>query len=76
MTLYCALTGFAIAGIGGVALGILMTRNNFIGWFFDPIVSLGIPMPKIAFLPILMLWLGLYDIQRNLPGDRRDDFRS
>jgi hypothetical protein len=33
-------------------------------------------MPKIAFLPILMLWLGLYDIQRNLPGDRRDDFRS
>jgi ABC-type nitrate/sulfonate/bicarbonate transport system permease component len=64
MTLYRALTGFAIAGIGGVALGILMTRNRFIGWFFDPIVSVGFPMPKIAFLPIFMLWLGLYDVSK------------
>ena len=64
MTLYRALTGFAIAGIGGVALGILMTRNKFIGWFFDPIVSVGFPMPKIAFLPIFMLWLGLYDVSK------------
>jgi ABC-type nitrate/sulfonate/bicarbonate transport system permease component len=64
MTLYRALTGFAIAGIGGVALGILMTRNRFIGWFFDPIVSVGFPMPKIAFLPIFMLWLGLYNVSK------------
>jgi ABC-type nitrate/sulfonate/bicarbonate transport system permease component len=64
MTLYRALTGFAIAGIGGVTLGILMTRNKFIGWFFDPIVSVGFPMPKIAFLPIFMLWLGLYDVSK------------
>ena len=64
MTLYRALTGFAIADIGGVALGILMTRNKFIGWFFDPIVSVGFPMPKIAFLPIFMLWLGLYDVSK------------
>jgi len=64
MTLYRALTGFAIAGIGGVALGVLMTRNKFIGWFFDPIVSVGCPMPKIAFLPIFMLWLGLYDVSK------------
>ena len=64
MTLYRALAGFAIAAIGGVALGILMTRNRFIGWFFDPIVSVGFPMPKIAFLPIFMLWLGLYDVSK------------
>ena len=64
MTLYRALAGFAIAGIGGVALGILMTRNKFVGWFFDPIVSVGFPMPKIAFLPIFMLWLGLYDVSK------------
>jgi ABC-type nitrate/sulfonate/bicarbonate transport system permease component len=63
-TLYRALAGFAIAGIGGVALGILMTRNKFVGWFFDPIVSVGFPMPKIAFLPIFTLWLGLYDVSK------------
>jgi ABC-type nitrate/sulfonate/bicarbonate transport system permease component len=64
MTLYRALTGFAIAAVGGVALGILMTRNRFVRWFFDPIVSVGFPMPKIAFLPIFMLWLGLYDFSK------------
>jgi ABC-type nitrate/sulfonate/bicarbonate transport system permease component len=48
MTLYRALAGFAITAIGGVVLGIVMTRNKFIRWFFDPIVSVGFPMPKIA----------------------------
>ena len=64
MTLYRALAGFAIAALGGVAIGILMTRNRFVRWFFDPIVSVGFPMPKIAFLPIFMLWLGLYDVSK------------
>ena len=64
MTLYRALAGFAIAGVGGVALGIVMTRSRPIRWFFDPIVSVGFPMPKIAFLPIFMLWLGLYDVSK------------
>src|SRR5438067_2139685 len=64
LTLYRALTGFAIAGAAGVALGILMTRRPLIRWFFDPIVSVGFPMPKIAFLPIFMLWLGLYDVSK------------
>ena len=64
LTLYRALAGFAIAAIGGVVLGILMTRNKFIRWFFDPILSVGFPMPKIAFLPIFMLWLGLYDVSK------------
>ena len=61
LTLYRALAGFGIAGVLGVVLGILMTRRPLIRWFFDPIVSVGFPMPKIAFLPIFMLWLGLYD---------------
>jgi ABC-type nitrate/sulfonate/bicarbonate transport system permease component len=62
--LFRSLVGFAIAGAGGVVLGILMTRQRLIRWFFDPIVSVGFPMPKIAFLPIFMLWLGLYDVSK------------
>jgi len=64
LTLFRSLVGFAIAGAGGVVLGILMTRRRLISWFFDPIVSVGFPMPKIAFLPIFMLWLGLYDVSK------------
>lgn len=64
LTLYRALAGFAIAGVAGVVLGILMTRRPWVRWFFDPIVSVGFPMPKIAFLPVFMLWLGLYDVSK------------
>jgi ABC-type nitrate/sulfonate/bicarbonate transport system permease component len=64
VTMFRALTGFVIAAIGGVALGAVMTRNRVVRWFFDPIISVGFPMPKIAFLPIIMLWLGLYDVSK------------
>ena len=64
LTLYRALAGFAIAAASGVVLGIVMTRSKFVRWFFDPIVSVGFPMPKIAFLPIFVLWLGLYDVSK------------
>ncbi len=63
-TLYRGLLGFAIAAAAGVAVGILMSRSRAMRWFFDPIVSVGFPMPKIAFLPIFMLWFGLYDTSK------------
>jgi ABC-type nitrate/sulfonate/bicarbonate transport system permease component len=64
VTLWRALAGFAIAAIGGVVLGAAMARNAVARWFFDPIISVGFPMPKIAFLPVVILWLGLYDVSK------------
>jgi ABC-type nitrate/sulfonate/bicarbonate transport system permease component len=64
LTMFRALTGFVIAAIGGVTLGAMMVRNKVVRWFFDPIISVGFPMPKIAFLPIIILWLGLYDVSK------------
>lgn len=64
LTLYRALTGFIIAAVGGVALGLAMSRSVGVRWFFDPIISVGFPMPKIAFLPVVILWLGLYDLSK------------
>jgi ABC-type nitrate/sulfonate/bicarbonate transport system permease component len=61
LTLYRALAGFAICAVLGVAIGMAMSRNAIANWFFDPIVSVGFPMPKIAFLPVIILWLGVYD---------------
>ncbi|MGP0093209.1 MAG: ABC transporter permease [Xanthobacteraceae bacterium] len=63
-TLYRALAGFLIAATGGIVLGMLMARNAAVRWFFDPIISVGFPMPKIAFLPIIILWLGFYDVPK------------
>ena len=41
----------AIAAAAGIVLGMAMSRGRLAHWFFDPIISVGFPMPKIAFLP-------------------------
>jgi ABC-type nitrate/sulfonate/bicarbonate transport system permease component len=64
LTLYRALVGFCIAALAGVIIGMAMSRNVAARWLFDPIVSVGFPMPKIAFLPVMMLWLGVYDLSK------------
>jgi ABC-type nitrate/sulfonate/bicarbonate transport system permease component len=64
LTLYRALFGFFLAGFIGILLGFAVTHNRFVRWLLDPIVSVGFPMPKIAFLPILTLWLGFHDVSK------------
>ena len=64
LTLYRALVGFLICMVVGILIGVAMSRNVIANWFFDPIVSVGFPMPKIAFLPVVILWLGVYDVSK------------
>jgi len=64
LTLYRALAGFFICAVLGIAIGVAMSRNAIANWFFDPIVSVGFPMPKIAFLPVVILWLGVFDVSK------------
>ncbi|HEY7245009.1 MAG TPA: ABC transporter permease [Xanthobacteraceae bacterium] len=64
VSLYRALAGFAVGAVLGIGLGMAISRNFLACWFFDPIISVGFPMPKIAFLPVVMLWLGVYDVSK------------
>ena len=64
LTLYRSLAGFAIAALAGIALGFAMVRNRFARWLLDPLISVGFPMPKIAFLPVITLWLGFHDVSK------------
>lgn len=66
LTLYRTIAGFGLAAIVGVTLGLLIARVNAVRWFFDPIISAGLPMPKIALMPIFMLWFGLFDASKIL----------
>jgi taurine transport system permease protein len=66
LTLYRAVAGFALAAGSGVALGIMIARIASVRWFLDPLVSIGMPMPKIAFLPVFMPWFGLFDASKIL----------
>ncbi len=53
--LFCAIV---IATAFGVSLGILMGMNKYINAYFDPLISVTMPIPGIAWAPIFMLWLG------------------
>jgi ABC-type nitrate/sulfonate/bicarbonate transport system permease component len=64
VTVYRAMIGFAIATVAGIVLGMAISRGRLVHWFCDPIVSVGFPMPKIAFLPVIILWLGVYDLSK------------
>jgi ABC-type nitrate/sulfonate/bicarbonate transport system permease component len=50
---------------GAVGLGLAIAGAvSSACWAGEPIVSVGFPMPKIAFLRIFMSWLGLYDVSK------------
>ena len=66
ITLYRSAVAFALAASIGVTLGLLMARLASVRWFFDPLISIGLPMPKLALLPIFMLWFGLFDLSKIL----------
>ena len=61
LTMLRTLAGFTIAAAAGIVIGITIARIRVIRWFFDPVVSVGNPLPKIAFLPIFILWFGVFD---------------
>jgi ABC-type nitrate/sulfonate/bicarbonate transport system permease component len=63
-TLSRTFAGFAIASILGILLGLCVARIGAVRWFFDPLISIAFSTPKIVFLPIIILWLGVYEASK------------
>ena len=61
-TLVRLLAGFAIAAVVGVAVGIAMGRSRLAEDIFLPLVSIGAPIPGIAYAPLFLLWFGLGNV--------------
>jgi NitT/TauT family transport system permease protein len=56
------LTGFALAAILGVTVGVLMGRSRRAEDILLPLVSIGAPIPGLAYAPLFLLWFGLGNI--------------
>jgi len=54
--------GFALAAVAGVAIGIAMGRSRRAEDVFLPLVSIGAPIPGLAYAPLFLLWFGLGNV--------------
>lgn len=55
------LAGFIIGGSIGVSLGMLTARIKFFNLSLSPTIQLLRPLPPVAIIPIVIVWLGIGD---------------
>src|SRR6202161_1021065 len=58
-TLARLIAGFTLAALAGVTIGILMGRSRRFEDIALPLVSIGAPIPGLAYAPLFLLWFGL-----------------
>jgi ABC-type nitrate/sulfonate/bicarbonate transport system permease component len=66
LSLYRAFVGLALAVVAGIALGLGMARSSWVRRAVDPLVAVAFPAPKIAFMPIFILWFGIDSLSKVL----------
>ena len=54
--------GFTLAAVAGVAIGIAMGRSRLAEDIALPLVSIGAPIPGLAYAPLFLLWFGLGNV--------------
>ena len=57
-TLIRLVAGFAVAAVIGVATGIAMGRWRRVEDVLLPLISIGAPIPGLAYAPLFLLWFG------------------
>lgn len=65
-SLFRVIAGMALALVLGMAIGIIMGRSKKMNKILDPVVYLTYPIPKIALLPVVMLFFGLGETSKIL----------
>jgi NitT/TauT family transport system permease protein len=58
LTLLRIFAGFALAGICGISVGVLMGMSRTVARVADAWIAALYPLPKISLIPLLIIWLG------------------
>lgn len=58
-SLYPFVTGLAITIVGGILIGIAMAQWPVVEYILDPFVNAFYAIPRIALIPLIILWVGL-----------------
>ncbi|AXC49243.1 ABC transporter permease subunit [Paracoccus suum] len=52
-------SAFVLAAVIAIPVGILMGVNRLMRGIFDPIIEFYRPLPPLAYLPLVIIWLGI-----------------
>jgi ABC-type nitrate/sulfonate/bicarbonate transport system permease component len=64
ISLVRALSGYTIATLVGIGLGLLIAWSKLVEDFFDPLIELIRPLSTFALIPIFFLWFGIGDTSK------------
>jgi taurine transport system permease protein len=64
VTLYRAGAGFTLACVTGTALGLSMGMSSKIHATFDPFIEFYRPIPPLAYLTLMVIWLGIGELSK------------
>ena len=58
-SLFRVIIGFLMGAMVGIPLGYAMGLNNWFRGWFDPIVEFMRPVPPLALIPLIIIWMGI-----------------
>ncbi|HYG44468.1 MAG TPA: ABC transporter permease subunit [Bordetella sp.] len=59
-----AMAAFIAATITGIPLGLMMGRSSTLNAIFDPFVQFLRPLPKLALIPLVIVWFGIGEFSK------------
>ena len=63
-TLWRVIAGFAIGSVAGIALGALSGASELVRRLLDPTLQALRAIPSIAWVPLFILWLGIFEASK------------
>lgn len=64
VSLWRLAAGFVVAAVPGILIGLVMGLSRWVRLILDPIVAATYPIPKIAILPLIMLFFGIGEVSK------------
>ena len=58
-SLFRVIVGFVLGALVGIPLGYAMGLSNWFRGWFDPIVEFMRPVPPLALIPLMIIWVGI-----------------
>ncbi len=63
-SLFRQISGFLLGAAAGVTMGLISGVCRPVERFYDPLISLIYPVPKVAILPLIFAWFGLGSLSK------------